>query len=155
MNEMAKQLLDSQRSGVYQLLAFPEEVERAAGEASLATFRIDIRGVQDKKDFLDRVAEGLSFPEWFGANWDALNDRFGDIDPAQSKSGYVFILENSDDFMLATRREFNNAVKVFQSAAEYWKSERRPFWAFIQFSERNDSGLPRWPEVGAEHDRHQ
>jgi len=145
MNEMATQLTNPQRSGLYQLVSAPEEVERAAKEAGLAVFRIEIKKVQDKADFLNRIAQALSFPDWFGMNWDALNDCLGDLDWLPAKTGYVLIFENSDDFRLSLPHEFKVTTAILQTAAEYWKSKGRPFWAFIHLSRQSDSGLAKWP----------
>jgi hypothetical protein len=35
--------------------------------------------VQGKEELLDRVARGLSFPDYFGRNWDALIDCLSDL----------------------------------------------------------------------------
>jgi RNAse (barnase) inhibitor barstar len=145
MKPMAKQLLSAEQGGVYQLVRKPEEVEHAAKEAGLAVFRIDIANAQDKQDFLSRVAKALSFPDWFGGNWDALNDCLRDLEWLPSKTGYVLILENIEPFGAVNKQEYEKAKAVLLSAADYWKSEGRPFWAFIAASHGWDSGLPRWP----------
>jgi RNAse (barnase) inhibitor barstar len=145
MIPMAKRLLDAKESGVYQLVRTPEEVERAADEARLAVFRIDIGDVRDKKDFLARVARALSFPNWFGANWDALNDCLRDLDWLPMKNGYVLILEQGEFFAARHSQEFDDAKAVLGAAAEYWKAEGRPFCVFIATAQAWDAGLPYWP----------
>jgi hypothetical protein len=42
---------------------------------------VDLDTHGDKTEFLDRVAERLGFPDWFGRNWDALNDALFDLRP--------------------------------------------------------------------------
>ena len=139
MESMAKQLADPRQCGVYQLVRKPDEVEAAALDAGLAIFRIDLAHVRNKKDFLGRVAKALSFPDWFGGNWDALNDCLTDLEWLSTKTGYVLVFEKSDHFV------FDEAIAVLGSAAEYWKEEGRPFWALIAVSKEIDCGLSEWP----------
>jgi RNAse (barnase) inhibitor barstar len=134
---MKKQLADAGQSGVYQLTRKPEDVERAAKEAGLAVFRIDLTQARGKKDFLDRVAKTLSFPKWFGGNLDSLNDCLTDLDWLPVKTGYVLIFENT--------QHFADALPVLNAAAEYWKEEGRPFWALFESSSSLIPALPGWP----------
>jgi len=145
MKPMAKELVDAQQSGVYQLVRGPEEVERAAGEAGLAVFRMDIGSANNKKDFLAEVATALRFPDWFGSNWDALNDCLTDLDWLSTKNGYVLVFENIEQLATHHEQEFENATAVLNAAAEYWKAEGHPFWALIESKEGWDPGLPKWP----------
>jgi RNAse (barnase) inhibitor barstar len=145
MKPMAKQLADAQRCGVYQLVRRPEEVEHAATEAGLAVFRIDIGHAHHKQDFLAQIAKSLSFPDWFGANWDALNDCLTDLDWLSTKTGYVLVFEKIEPFFSRHKQEFDNAKAVLGAAAEYWKAQGRPFWALIEVSLEWDCGLPKWP----------
>ncbi|MFI5661775.1 barstar family protein [Streptomyces sp. NPDC051684] len=40
--------------------------------------RLDLQGVVDKDEFMERCAAALELPSWFGRNWDALADALGD-----------------------------------------------------------------------------
>jgi len=141
MGRMTKQLADTNQCGVYQLVRKPEEVERAAGDAGLTVFRLDIGKAGSKQDFLASIAEKLEFPDWFGNNWDALSDCLTDL----TKTGYVLIFENCENFAARHRQEFERAITVFAAAAEYWKSQGHPFWVLIEASGKWDPGLPKWP----------
>jgi RNAse (barnase) inhibitor barstar len=149
MEPLTKQLSDAERSGVYQLTREPEEVEHAAKNAGLAVFRINIHHVRSKKQFLEHAAKALNFPEWFGGNWDALNDCLTDLDWVPNKDGFVLIFEHAEDFGARHQQEFENANAVFRAASEFWKAEGRPFWTFITVSSEWDSGLSKWPHPGS------
>jgi RNAse (barnase) inhibitor barstar len=144
MESMKKQLGDAQKSGVYQLARSPEEVELAGKQDGLAVFRIDLSCSKDKKDFLKRIATALHFPEWFGGNLDSLNDCLTDLDWLPEKTGYVLLFENGES--RRHRQEFQDVIEVLNAAAEYWKKEGRPFWAFIESSAASGFGLPPWPD---------
>src|SRR5262249_40548672 len=107
-------------------------------------FRIDMRDALGKADLLTRVARALSFPDWFGANWDSLHDCLTDLDWLPAKTGYVLLFENCKDFGTDHKQDFEDASAVLDAAAEYWKAERRPFWVFFEAPEGWDSaGLKR------------
>lgn len=133
MEPLAKRLSDPQKAGVHQTQRThaPEEIEEAAREAGLAVFRIDIGSAGDKKALLDRIAKVAQFPDWFGYNWDALNDCLGDLDWLAPKTGYVFIFENAGRFASGHKQDFEKTVDVFRAASEYWRAEGRPFWLFV------------------------
>jgi RNAse (barnase) inhibitor barstar len=144
MEAMAKQLSDARQSGVYRLVGSPEEVERAARSAGIAVFRIDISHAHDKKHFLEEIAGALHFPNWFGKNWDALNDCLTDLDWLPTKTGYVLVFEHGDRFW-SSNEDVEEATGVLSAAAEYWKVEGRPFWVLIEVSAKSHCNLPKWP----------
>lgn len=144
MNVMAEQLRVVERCGVYQLTREPYETERAARKAQLAVFRVDIARTHDKLAFIGHLAEAMRFPAWAGKNWDALNDCLTDLEWLDA-TGYTLILEKAKHFATAHQHEYDDAVAVMRSAADYWKAENRPFWVLIHGAQGWDAGLPKWP----------
>lgn len=67
--------------GVYRWLsrAHPESVRRELSTAGWSVHVLDGRGIVSATHLFDRCAEALSFPAWFGHNWDALADCLGDL----------------------------------------------------------------------------
>ena len=145
MTTFGKQLLKTQQNGAYQLAGKPEDVEHAAKEAGLTVFRIEVGRADNKEDFLAQVAKTLNFPHWFGSNWDALNDCLTDLEWLPRKTGYVLVFENTEHFATRKKNEFENAKDILNAAADYWKEQGRPFWAFFSGPKAWDSGLPKWP----------
>ncbi len=111
------------REGLPHLLA-------PASAAGLAVRRIDLKGVRSKEALLDRVSSALSFPEWFGRNWDAAADCLGDLSwlPAP---GYVLTLEKSEELRTHRGEEFSIAIEVAAAAASLWRERRVPFWVLL------------------------
>jgi RNAse (barnase) inhibitor barstar len=107
--------LAASRSGVYR-------VPRAGGVGKLALARIRF---QKKEGLLREIAAALRFPDWFGRNWDALEDCLTDLSwlPAD---GYVLVFEQAkpDD-------DFGVLVDVLRSSAEHWAGRGRPFFALF------------------------
>lgn len=119
MGKLALRLRDASRSGVYRV-ARPDEVVEAAREAGL---RLDTVPFAPKPALLRSIAAALAFPDWFGHNWDALEDCLTDLSWTGA-SGYVLLFEDaraSDDFGIL--------VDVLTSSAEYWASRGKPFFA--------------------------
>src|SRR5579862_4463551 len=130
MEPLAKRLADPRQSGIHRATPRSEELEQASKQAGLAMFRIDISQARDRKDFLNVIAKVLQFPDWFGYNWDALNDCLTDLEWLSTKTGYVLLFENADRFAAGHKHDFRQAMDVFRAASEYWKAEGRPFWVF-------------------------
>ena len=146
MEDLASLLADPAKAGVYHLDKDARALAKAAADAGLAAFRIDIGHAHDKEDFLDDLSEAMKFPEWFGGNWDALADCLRDLSWLEGK-GYVVILEKSKHFCAAHRHEFDEAIDVLKEAAAHWQAQGKPFWAFIGGPEGWDSGYPRRPSA--------
>lgn len=144
MQAMARQLTDAGNSGVYQLMREPYELQREAKAAGLAVFCTDIGHIHDKQGFIAALGATLRFPEWAGKNWDALNDCLTDLEWLEA-TGYVLILEKARHFAAAHKHEFDDAVAVLQSAADYWKEQGRPFWVLVHGAQGWDAGLTKWP----------
>jgi len=123
-------LVDSGQAGIYQVPPDVGALEAAASESDFAVWRVDLAGVRSKQELLDAIARELAFPDWFGANWDALEDCLTDLTWCAA-SGYVLILANAGAFAAAQPEEFETALEVFDGAAEYWYDEDVPFWVLV------------------------
>ncbi|MCX7891579.1 MAG: barstar family protein [Burkholderiales bacterium] len=149
MTDLAQQLVGPRAGGVYQLLAEPRDVERAAKRAGLAVFRVDIHHVHGKADFLQALAKALAFPEWFGGNWDALADVLTDLSWHEAP-GYVLVLEKAKHFGAGHREDFATAMDVLGFVVNEWHEEGKPFWVFVAGAQGWDAGLPKWPPASPE-----
>lgn len=123
-------LADSGQAGIYQLPSDVEMLEAAATDNDFAVYRIDLAAVRSKQELLDAIARELAFPDWFGSNWDALEDCLTDLGWCVA-SGYVIILANAGALAAAEPEEFETALEVFDGAAEYWYDEDVPFWVLV------------------------
>ena len=126
----ARKLANAAQSDVCQLTGDLDEIERAAGGAGLTVIRIDLKGLASKAGLLGRVARALNFPDWFGKNWDALNDCLTDLSWLDGR-GWVIIFENSKHLAARKPQVFHSAVEVFQSANDYWRQAGKPFWVLF------------------------
>lgn len=129
--ELRALLADATQCGAY----FVDLRDRAAmvEVASLLEFAlvaIDFKGCVDKADALERFAQALKFPEWFGDNWDALADCLGDLSwwPAP---GYVLLLDHVDDWREHARADCDTAIDILNQAAAGWAAQRMALWALM------------------------
>lgn len=139
----ARNLVDAEQSGVRQLTADPNDIERAAKAAGLFVVRIDLARLASKTGLLGRAARALKFPEWFGKNWAALNDCLTDLSWLDG-NGWVIIFENAKALAERKPQVFQNAVEVFQSASNHWRRAGKPFWVFFHGPSDWTSSLERF-----------
>jgi hypothetical protein len=154
MSTLSALLADPAHAGVFQLNREPRDIARAAEEARLACFLVDISHAHGKGDFLKQMAKTLRFPDWFGNNWDSLADCLKDLswleDAASANgppAGYVLVLEKSKHFAAAHREEFEEAMDLLGEVSDYWRAQNKPFWTLIGGPEGWNSGWPELPSA--------
>jgi RNAse (barnase) inhibitor barstar len=141
MSALTKILSDGKLSGVYRPTQDPNEIARTAKAVKLSVVKLDLRKVRGKKGFLARLAKALHCPPYFGMNWDALSDCMRDLSWLND-NGWVVILLNGQEFAAKNQDDFNTAIDVFQTAAEYWRSQAKPFWVLVYGDNDWNPGLP-------------
>lgn len=119
MGKLIERLLDASRSGVYRSPRAEPIMDAVRGSAlSLVMIR-----AQGKEALLTQIAAELDFPDWFGQNWDALEDCLTDLS-WRNAAGHVLVFEEpqpGDDLGVL--------IDVLQSVAEYWGRRGEPFFA--------------------------
>jgi len=124
LGKLTQRLNDAARSGVYRA-AGDEEIEDAVRGTRLDLTRIALEGIEDKESLLARLGEALGFPDWFGGNWDALEDCLGDL---SWRPGEGHILLFSAGAALPAD-DLGILLDVLKSAAAFWAERGRPFFA--------------------------
>ncbi|MFH0516901.1 barstar family protein [Streptomyces sp. M41] len=81
---------------------------------------LDLDGVADKPGLMDRCAETLELPDWFGRNWDALADSLSDptVWPADAAHGLLVVVRNWRPYAKARPEEWEIAQEVFSAAVD-------------------------------------
>lgn len=124
--KLLQRLSDPSRSGVYRVTR-ADEVAHALQGSALSLVRIDLR-----QPVFEAFARALAFPDWFGRNWDALEDCLSDLSWREA-AGHVLLLHGgaADPTLL----------EVLDSAAQFWRAQHRPFFAVVVDPDRA-TGLP-------------
>lgn len=119
MGKLIDRLQDASRSGVYRA-ARADEIVDAVRASELSLTRVPYA---EKQPLLKNIAAALEFPDWFGANWDALEDCLTDLSWRKA-GGHVLLFEEAkpgDDLGVL--------IDVLRSSAEFWAGRGRPFFA--------------------------
>ena len=96
------------------------EAVKSASQEGAKVFYLDGRQIVTKEDFLREAAEVMSFPAYFGQNWDAFDECIRDLSwvPAQK---YILIYDRPDIFAKAQPEQWQIAQEILQSASQYWQ----------------------------------
>ena len=119
MGKLLERLKDPSRSGVYRV-ARADEVLDATKNSQLLQVRISLA---EKSELMQNIAKALRFPEWFGHNWDALEDCLTDLSWNEA-IGYVLLFENAK-----RGDELGVLIDILRSSAEWWAGRGKPFFA--------------------------
>jgi len=129
--ELRALLADATQCGAYFVDARDREAMVAAAQSlDFALVSIDFDGCRDKADALQRIAQALRFPEWFGGTWDALADCLSDLSWCPA-GGYVLLLEHVDGWRAAAGDDFDTLLDIVNEAATGWARMRTPLWALM------------------------
>lgn len=128
-------LADPAQAGAYFIDARDARaLADAAVELEYALARADFSGCQGKDEALQRIAVALRFPDWFGGNWDALNDSVNDLSwwPAP---GYLLLIEHAAQWQAQYGEDAATLVEILNDAAQDWARSRVAFWALLPLPE--------------------
>jgi RNAse (barnase) inhibitor barstar len=119
--KLIQRLQDPSRSGVYRVSRTEEIVDAVKG-SNLSLVRVPFAG---KAELLKNIASALAFPDWFGHNWDALEDCLTDLSWREAPA-HLLLIENpqpGDDLGVLT--------DILRSSAESWAGRGKPFFAIF------------------------
>ncbi|MFF7777833.1 barstar family protein [Streptomyces tanashiensis] len=74
---------------------------------------LDLAGVTDKAALMDRCADTLDLPDWFGRNWDALADCLTDL-----PRPVTLVVTHWQAYATARPSEWRTAQEVFATAVD-------------------------------------
>lgn len=115
-----------------------------AGAAAVAGWHrwvLDTATASDKAGFLTACAAAFALPDWFGHNWDALEECLGDLDVAP---GALVVWTGWQGLRRRDPGTFATAVEVLGAAASSWHRAGAPALVVL-VGGGADPGVPRWP----------
>ncbi len=115
----------------------PADVRDAVQGAGWVFGHVDGLLAQGRAEFLTAVGESLSFPEYYGRNFDALADCLDDL-PGAGAAGVVLLWDTWGVLAHEDRRSFDTAVAVLAERA----SRGAPFAALLRGDGPEDVLLP-------------
>jgi hypothetical protein len=131
MAKLIQRLQDPVKSGVYRASRV-DAIEDALRGSKLSFARIPLQDVTEKTALLHRIAAKLGFPDWFGENWDALEDCLTDLSWREAR-GHVLAFEG---FQFLPAADLGVLIDVLITATEFWPARGTPFFAVFIDPER-------------------
>lgn len=133
MNGRYADLLAQTPPGLYRLLPPVDVLALVEGVAQLGwrLFRLDGRRTRNKTSFLNTAAETMSFPNYFGRNWDAFEECINDLSWAPAR-GYVLLYEHMWWFACEHPLAWRTARAILYDACRNWASQNTPFLVLLR-----------------------
>jgi RNAse (barnase) inhibitor barstar len=117
-------VLEDETGGVFFLPqhATPRDVQAAARRAKFAFFHIEGKNISRKEQLLNHVATALRFPNYFGGNWDALEECLTDMEWVDAE-GYFIYYDHIDPLVAAHPDQFETLIEILRDAVASWKED--------------------------------
>ena len=138
---LQKLLAQPKQAGIYHLPHGGQTaLTKAAKSLGFAIFKVDFEESDHMGKILAALGRDLHFPDWYGANFDALNDCLTDFSWREAP-GYIITLYGADA-VHAVPNSFNALNEVLSSAIEAWQAQDIPLWIFYDLRADGLATLP-------------
>ena len=119
------------RQASWQCIHFkmPESIESlkiGLAEVGFLVNELDSSSIIDDETLFSIVSDALNFPDYFGRNWNAMDECLADLDLSTS-TGLVLIINNASYLWGNSTYSAGKFVSAWQTAAERWGIEKKPF----------------------------
>jgi RNAse (barnase) inhibitor barstar len=94
-------------------------------------------------------ARALDFPDYFGHNWDAVEECLADFEWLQAK-GYILLIHDAEAVLPEDEEEYETLLEILSDAGEAWskgqtaEGRRAPFHVCFAVTEQNKSKRKHW-----------
>lgn len=92
----------------------------------LAVMNGSLASVSSEKELFTVISSAMGFPNYFGNNWDALDECLTDMEwlPAD---GYLLVLTESSNVWTRCPYVLRRFITAWLEAADYWRNNQTPF----------------------------
>jgi RNAse (barnase) inhibitor barstar len=97
-------------------------INHLTSKNSLCLFYMDGRSISDEQTFFKKISSVMRFPDYFGHNWNAVEECIRDLSWSQA-SEYIIIYENFEVLAQKDPKAFDIAKSIFQEARDYWREQ--------------------------------
>jgi len=134
----------SSNGGIHRLpLDSQAELRAATAGRSLLCGEVDLASSHSAAAALAAIGRALDFPDWYGANFDALADCLDDYGDEPARGGAI-LLRGSETLRLSEPTAYETLCAVFAEACIKRRDSSAPLWIFL--AEAAASGTPQPPK---------
>lgn len=134
-------LAQPQQASIYHLPHHGQTgLAKAAKALGFACFKVDLEESVHMGKILSALGHALHFPDWYGANLDALNDCLTDFSWREAP-GYIITIYGADA-LHAESNSFAALNEVLANAIAEWRTRDVPFWIFYDLRADGLATLP-------------
>lgn len=125
MNTILDILRGEVAPNIHQISVNMTETELAelATSHNCQLFYIDGRNINNKADFLVKIADVMNFPDYFGKNWDALQDCITDLDWSADFQ-YLIVYDHWQNFANNHPKDWQILNDIFLEAIAHWQAQK-------------------------------
>ncbi len=113
----------------FTCIHFTDKAPPQAELAGQGLFVADIGGgaVHTEAELFEAIASALRFPDYFGHNWDALEECLRDLEWLGGETGYVLIVRNSQHTWTGHYPMAGRLHATWSDVGEEWLRREKPF----------------------------
>lgn len=113
-----------------------------------------LRTIQGKKcrtpsGLFNEFARALAFPDYFGHNWDALEECLADLEWLPAK-GYILLISDTQAVLPEAEEDYDTLLEILDDAGEAWskghtaEGRSAPFHVVFIIDEQDKSKRTHW-----------
>lgn len=113
-----------------------------------------LRTIQGKKcrtpsGLFNEFALALAFPDYFGHNWDALEECLADLEWLPAK-GYILLISDTQAVLPEAEEDYDTLLEILDDAGEAWskghtaEGRSAPFHVVFIIEEQDKSKRTHW-----------
>lgn len=132
MNQILNLIQGESQPNVYQ---FPldislKELSKLCQNYNCQLFYFNGRKINNKADFLKTASTVINLPEYFGYNWDALQDCLTELSWFEASS-YLIVYDQWQNFAHNYPQDWQILNDIFSEAIAYWLKRNKRFYVLL------------------------
>jgi RNAse (barnase) inhibitor barstar len=108
-----------------------QEIQRRVTELDYKLFKLHGCSIDSKETLLHVIAKEMMFPDYFGNNWDALDECMRDLTEWLPANGYVVLFEDAHLFCKSAPNDFLTFIDIVAGIADEWSHGKMPFFLIL------------------------
>jgi hypothetical protein len=96
-------------------------------DSNFQVFVINNESIHNDQDLLEAISSAMKLPEYFGNNWDALDESLSDFEEIHHAKGFILLIKNSKILWEKAAFSMGKLIRSWLFAAEEWSKDHIPF----------------------------